>query len=112
MDDYLIKLIVTEYQRELGELKDFINEMTKSIKCMESKMILQDIIMVYYGCYGETYDDYKEYILRANEKARDFRNLNYHDFNTILDYMPDHIILEEFQFNFIKSLRGIYDSNR
>lgn len=90
------------------ELSDFINEMTKNIKRMESKMMLQDIIMVYNGCYGDTYGEYVEKIEEANKKIRDFRKLDSHSFSTAMFYTPDHIVLEEFQFNYLRKLRGEY----
>lgn len=89
------------------ELSDYINEMTKKINLMSSKMLLQDIIMIYNGCYGNTYDKYLETIKKANEKARDFRILDSHSFSTKMMYTPDHVILEEFEFDYIIELRRI-----
>lgn len=90
------------------ELSDYINEMTKSISRLESKMLLQDIIMIYNGCYGDTYGDYIEKIKKSNEKVRDFRRLDTHSFSAKMTYVPYHTILEEFQFNYLLELRKLY----
>ena len=94
------------------DLDDFIQSMTKSIQCRESEMLLQDIIMIYNGCYGDAYGDYLEKIEKANEKVRDMRRLDSMSFTTELYFTPYHSVLEEFQFNYIQKLRGLYENNR
>ena len=99
-------------EKRFFDINDYVDELTKSTNRMTSKMLLQDIIMVYNGCYGETYSEYLEIIAKANEKVREMRKMDMHSFSTTLVFVPYHNILEQFQFDYIKELRGLYEPIR
>ena len=71
---------------------DFINniceDMQKQIQMCNNKMLMQDIIMIYNGCY-HNYEDYKNTIIKGNNRVDEWNK------NTLsYTYHPKHIILE------------------
>lgn len=89
------------------DFSEYISSITNSISVEFNKAIvkrlLYDIIEIYKGryCY---YDNYKDAMLNENSSIDYSFNYNRNDFKINYVYIPKHIILEEFVFNYIKEL--------
>lgn len=100
-------------------MNDEIDEMVRGLKIEYRKssmrMILDDIIDIFVGKYGDKYDlksNYDIYLERINKDNElieinnsviKSENKKYTNFT--MKFIPKHIILEEFQFNYILDLR-------
>lgn len=89
------------------DFSEFASSMMDSIsvECHKAivKRLLNDIIEIYKGrfCF---YGDYKDLMLKENSLIDYSFNYNRNDFKINYVYIPKHIILEEFVFNYIKEL--------
>ena len=95
-------------------LNEFVNDIAskilKDVREAETKMVLQDIIMIYENSYL-SYGHYLDVIKKGNERIDEIKNkqdILVSAFNVNTTYYVKHTILEEFEFDFIRSLRPLY----
>lgn len=88
-------------------LSEFISSITNSLSVEFNKAIvkrlLYDIIEIYKGRFT-FYDNYKDLMLKENASIDYSFDYNRCDFKISCEYIPKHILLEEFAFNYIKAL--------
>lgn len=88
------------------ELHEFIKNVTdnlyKELQKSTEKLLIQDIIMIYNGCYRD-YEHYIDTIIKSNQRINEIKSKG-------LTYTihPKHIILDEETYNFISSLKLLY----
>lgn len=91
-------------------VSDIASKILKDVREAETKMALQDIIMIYENCYIN-YGHYLDTIKKGNERIDEIKNKQNNlvsAFNINTTYYVKHTILEEFEFDFIRSLRPLY----
>ena len=88
------------------DLQDFIkvvaDNLIKEYQISTEKLLMQDIIMIYNGCYSD-YEHYKDIINKGNERIDEFKSAG-----LSFTIHPKHIILDEEIYNFILSLKLLY----
>lgn len=89
------------------DFTEFTSNMTERIQVEFNKAIvkrlLNDIIDIYKNNFL-WYGDYKNLMLRENSEIDYSFNYNKNNFKINYMYIPKHIILEEFAFNYIREL--------
>lgn len=98
-----------------NELDEMIQKLTIEYGKANYRLILSDIIDIFVGKYGDkydlksNYDIYLEIIHKDNELIEinntAIRSENNKYTNYLVKFIPKHIILEEYQFNYILDLR-------
>lgn len=88
------------------ELNEFIKNTTDNLykeyqKSIE-KLLMQDIIMIYNGCYGD-YERYRNTIIEGNKRIDEVKSIG-----LTFTIHPKHIILDEEIYNFISNLKLLY----
>jgi len=88
-------------------LSEFISSIIDNLSIEFNKAIvkrlLSDIIEIYKGHYLN-YETYKDFILNENSSIDYSFNYSKYDFKLDCVYIPKHILLEEFAFNYIVGL--------
>lgn len=96
------------------DLSEFISSLTESmtIECNKAiiKRLLYDIIEIYNGRFT-WYGVYKNTMENENRTIDFSYSYNKFDFKINCVYVPKHIILEEFAFNYIRDLSKRGPSN-
>lgn len=96
------------------ELNNFINEIASKIRedlnRQQSRMMLQDIIMIYNGCYN-SYENYLDTMIKGNERIDEFNERQNAELSPFIKstYYIKHIIIEKEDYDFIKSLSLLYN---
>jgi hypothetical protein len=90
------------------DFSEYMSDMSKaiSVECNKAivKRLLNDVIDIYNNRFL-WYGDYKESMLRENTSALDYSfDYNKYDSKINFVYIPKHIILEEFAFDYIRAL--------
>lgn len=94
------------------DFSEFISSLTNSISVECNKAIVKRLLNDIIDIYNERfvwYEVYKETMARENQTIDYSFNYDRYDFKINYVYIPKHIILEEFAFNYIKDLskRGV-----
>lgn len=87
----------SEYMKSMEKV--LLAEFNKAIV----KRLLNDIIDIYENRFL-WYGDYKTSMYKENSELNYSFNYNKNDFKINYVYIPKHIILEEFAYNYIKEL--------
>ena len=89
------------------DFSEYMSSLTTSlsVECNKAivKRLLNDIIDIYNNRYL-WYGDYTNSMRKDNSSLDYSFNFNKNDFKINYVYIPKHIILEEFAFNFIREL--------
>lgn len=92
------------------DFSEYMESMTKSLSVEFNKAIvkrlLNDVIDIYNNRYL-WYGDYTNSMKKENSSLDYSFNYNMNDFKINYVYIPKHIILEEFAFNYIRELSRI-----
>ena len=88
-------------------LSEFISSIIDKISIEFNKAIVKrfisDIIDIYNDKFN-WYEGYKKFMIEENTSIDYSYNYNRYDFKLNFVYIPKHIILEEFAFNYIRDL--------
>lgn len=87
-------------------LDDTYQEICRKLTEYRENMLIEDIINIYIGIF-ETYDEYREMVVRFNEISEHQRNNVSFDNSYTFRYTPEKTALTKRAFDFIKELKKL-----